>query len=1225
MCMEPSTNNSDINNIDLIPLTPEFNEENHGSYVKRINSALDNRKIRNIALSGTYGVGKSSILQKVAEEYEDHIVEISLSTLAPKAPEQLDDSIPKQASTTTNRIQQEIVKQLLYRVESHQAPRSRFNRIENFNCKREHGIAVLAGIVFTLIFLLMGWTEKIVSIQEHVKAIGAWIHVIIFLTLTLLTLMARYLFQGRFHISQLSTGNAAISLDEKSVSYFDQYLDEIVYFFEVSGTHIVIFEDIDRFEDSYIFETLRSLNTLLNNAPQFENKSIRFIYAVKDSIFEKTEDPQKQTVENDSNPSPLEESEIVRANRTKFFDLIIPVVPFITHRSARDIVSQLLNEISHDINDELINIAARYVPDMRLLKNALNEFIIFREKLFAGSDKQLNLNESELFAMMLYKSTHLSDFELIRLGKSKLDEIYRISRNLVAENISQNEQKIRNDQSNQKKYSLPNINRQSKFLGEQLIEFIECTALSANYQLEGATLKFNDKNISKDHLKEFDFWKAFIISDEQELHYHCFWQDSQFQRRRNMVLAFKHSKLPNIFSVANTWIDVEKKDFHNSIRTKETIVKKLRSAHMKELIKMSEFLTNHKDKNQSFDSITHELFSNGLVYQLIKSGYINDNFTLYTSIFHGNFISSTAQNFIIHNVKPNIMDEQLILNEMDIKAIISECGVQSLSEPCLYNISILNYLLIHDPVKADIMVQSLIQLGNDELRFLQAYLNGENEHDKLIKKFAQVSKDVFNLLITHTKLDDGLRRTLVNATLKYLSSEIEYILDDEVSEYLQKYYSELPVLASSSDNNQAEIIAQLYSNAGIRLPELQLLSKTMRNAFIAKSLYEINIGNLKIALANEINLALDVALEKDTEIYQYLLRNLGKYLQAIVSTFKTVTSSKHFIRIIDDVLASKNPDNLDEFVANASDDCIIENLDDVQTDAWQCLAEFNRFSATFENITSYISTIGSIDKYLENLLIENSAITDHESVPENEKEKLAIDILHANKNKLTAEHRVQLTHSLKLKEDFINASDLPIENSDLYALLLKIHIIEDDATIYEHLSETDWSTKEGYIQVSREFKNYITPELLCGDLADFLSSDKIGLDTKISIVERAEEFTENCSKNDLEQLAQFAIEQNITLSPNVVEDMASNDIDTKDIILLLAPNLTPSMDSEQLFRILELLKGDYSQLVSKGKDQPKIPNTPENQKLIDALKALEIINSVKEIADGFIKIFKKHK
>lgn len=95
---------------NLTPLTPEFNEDNHGSYVRRVNQALKEPKIRNIALSGTYGIGKSSILQKVAEEHEKDVVEISLSTLAPAAPNEVDENIPRQASTTTNRIQQEIVK-----------------------------------------------------------------------------------------------------------------------------------------------------------------------------------------------------------------------------------------------------------------------------------------------------------------------------------------------------------------------------------------------------------------------------------------------------------------------------------------------------------------------------------------------------------------------------------------------------------------------------------------------------------------------------------------------------------------------------------------------------------------------------------------------------------------------------------------------------------------------------------------------------------------------------------------------------------------------------------------------------------------------------------------------------------------------------------------------------------------------------------------------------------
>lgn len=94
----------------LVPLTPEYLELEHSGYVKAINEALNNHKIRNIALSGNFGVGKSSILQKVAELRKDCVVVLSLSTLAPLRESNLDDSVPKQAATTTNRIQQEIVK-----------------------------------------------------------------------------------------------------------------------------------------------------------------------------------------------------------------------------------------------------------------------------------------------------------------------------------------------------------------------------------------------------------------------------------------------------------------------------------------------------------------------------------------------------------------------------------------------------------------------------------------------------------------------------------------------------------------------------------------------------------------------------------------------------------------------------------------------------------------------------------------------------------------------------------------------------------------------------------------------------------------------------------------------------------------------------------------------------------------------------------------------------------
>lgn len=163
----------------LVPLTPEYLVEEHGGYVAAIEAALANDQIRNIALSGNYGVGKSSIMREVARRQGNRIVELSLSTLAPIEASQLDDSVPIQATTPTNRIQQEIVKQLLYREYPSRTPGSRFRRIERFRWLRTIGTSVLLGFIVGVIFLLTGWTLKIASVLTPYVDIGVWAHPVI--------------------------------------------------------------------------------------------------------------------------------------------------------------------------------------------------------------------------------------------------------------------------------------------------------------------------------------------------------------------------------------------------------------------------------------------------------------------------------------------------------------------------------------------------------------------------------------------------------------------------------------------------------------------------------------------------------------------------------------------------------------------------------------------------------------------------------------------------------------------------------------------------------------------------------------------------------------------------------------------------------------------------------------------------------------------------------------
>ena len=77
---------------------------------------------------------------------------------------------------------------------------------------------------------------------------------------------------------------------------------------------------------------------------------LRFVYAVRDSVFEEI-DVATSTAGARSTRTAGVRSGVMdaamagtspRANRTKFFDIVIPLVPFISHRNARDLLDQLL-------------------------------------------------------------------------------------------------------------------------------------------------------------------------------------------------------------------------------------------------------------------------------------------------------------------------------------------------------------------------------------------------------------------------------------------------------------------------------------------------------------------------------------------------------------------------------------------------------------------------------------------------------------------------------------------------------------------------------------------------------------------------------------------------------------------------------------------------------------------------------------------------------------------
>lgn len=64
-------------------------------------------------------------------------------------------------------------------------------------------------------------------------------------------------------------------------------------------------------------------------------------------------------------------------NRTKFFDFLIPIVPVVDSKTSESELKNLLLDVSKAQDNKVLSNISLYVDDMRLLKNIVNEFIVY--------------------------------------------------------------------------------------------------------------------------------------------------------------------------------------------------------------------------------------------------------------------------------------------------------------------------------------------------------------------------------------------------------------------------------------------------------------------------------------------------------------------------------------------------------------------------------------------------------------------------------------------------------------------------------------------------------------------------------------------------------------------------------------------------------------------------------------------------------------------------------
>ncbi|MGB3160883.1 MAG: hypothetical protein WBA84_06505 [Carnobacterium sp.] len=398
-------------------LTPSDDIDIKG-YEEAFEFIFANPDIKNIAISGPYSSGKSSVLASYKKENTElNFIHVSLAQYQSADPE---------TNTKEPILEGKILNQLIHQIPSKNIPQTNFRIKKRVQKSTILGTTLLLVLfVFFLMYLIFfnSWSQYILSLPENwlkyflVFFVGSYAPLVsvfflfIFLTFFVINVVKIQKNKNIFRKITLQ-GNEIEIFEESEDSYFDKYLNEVLYLFENVEVDVIVFEDLDRFNVNKIFERLKEINILVNLHK--EKKPLRFFYLLRDDIF-------------------------ISKDRTKFFDYIVPIVPVLdTSNSYDKLYSYLLKGGYQDNFDKtFLQGVSLYIDDMRILKNIYNEFVIYIKRI-----NNIELDYNKMLAIIIYKNLFPKDFNDLQLNRGFMHSIFAKKETYIEKEIEELKIKI---------------------------------------------------------------------------------------------------------------------------------------------------------------------------------------------------------------------------------------------------------------------------------------------------------------------------------------------------------------------------------------------------------------------------------------------------------------------------------------------------------------------------------------------------------------------------------------------------------------------------------------------------------------------------------------------------------------------------------------------------------------------------------------------------------------
>ncbi len=605
-------------------LLPEDNIGEESVYIVKLKQAFRTNKLNNIAISGGYGAGKSSIIRSFFSYFPFYRkVEISLTYF--EHDQKLYEGLTNGELEKHKHLESAIVQQMIYSQKPSALPDSRVERVNRLSRFSQWfftlGMLVFLGSLGVL--LKPDWTDVLLTnlkaqayIKEEDLRFFASCSAIVGMVFILFK-VARGL--KNLRVTKLSNQSIEASSHKEQLSIKNN-LDEILYFFEVTGVEVIVFEDIDRYDDIQLFSKLRDLNTLINNSKQVKHQ-VRFLYAIKDDIFKNAED------------------------RTKFFDYILPVV---AHMNQSTSGSELFKRMQLKFQGEgvawlskdqvselkkLLDQIGIYLHDPRMVNNIIVEFEIYLKKLAEQDASRAVVDKVKLFAMIFYKNVCPQDFAKIHNGESNIQKILKQRDVLLKILTKRYEEEISELKANIK--GIESITHRDH---EALIDSVIAKVIFER----GYNFSFN--NFAQYRSKEgmIQFFKNFSPADE--IVYYFNEQYQNITERNAVKVEQLHYK---IHRLRTDIVNVSHRSWERLLSEEDVYQTFLDHLSKKEQFEelFGEFLKEKKEDNaiidESFYCIDNLLKVNGLelLLVLIRRGYIDDTYDQYIGVYGEGILS----------------------------------------------------------------------------------------------------------------------------------------------------------------------------------------------------------------------------------------------------------------------------------------------------------------------------------------------------------------------------------------------------------------------------------------------------------------------------------------------------------------------------------------------------------------------------------------------------------